>query len=337
MVMVHLDRAKSLQAKQTTSVFWDMIMLVVVSINLTWLVIDALYAHPVINSGLQSFFPQGHGFYGEHLHSNFAQWDLAFVALYLTEIVCRWVTSIFRKTYYRWWFYPFVHWYDVLGSLPLPGFRALRLFRLVSLLYRLQQYGILDFSQTFIYRFCHKYFLALVEEVSDRVVISVLDGVEEELRAGNPVTHRVMTQVIAPRREELGQWLGDQITDLIEHSYLKRQTEVAHYIRRLVHEGVKDNPEVSNLARIPALGGYITETLEKAIADITHGALEQLALDLHGEGSTGLIHEASEVLFENLSEPGGPLSQLLKGVMLDLLEVVKAEVRIQKWKSAPPL
>lgn len=337
MLKVHLDRAKSLQAKQTTSVFWDMIMLVVVSINLTWLVIDALYAHPVINGGLQSLLPQVHGFYGQHFHPNFAQWDLAFVALYLTEIMWRWMASIFRKTYYRWWFYPVVHWYDVLGSLPLPGFRALRLFRLVSLLYRLQQYGILDFSQTFLYRFFQKYFLALVEEVSDRVVISVLDGVEEELRAGNPVTHRVMTQVIAPRREELGQWLGDQITELIEHSYLKRQTEVAHYIRHIVREGVKDNPEVSNLARIPGVGRYLTDTLEKAIADITHGALEQLALDLHGEGSTGLIHEASEVLFENLSEPGGPLSQLLKGVMLDLLEVVKAEVRIQKWKSAPPL
>jgi hypothetical protein len=278
-----------------------------------------------------------HDWYGTHLHPSFPQWDLAFVALYLVEILWRWAVSIVRKTYYRWWFYPFVHWYDVLGSLPLPGFRALRLFRIISLLYRLQQYGILDFSQTFPYRFTRKYFLALVEEVSDRVVISVLDGVEAELRAGNPVTHRVMTQVIAPRREELGQWLGNQMTDLIEHSYLKRQQDVALYIRRLVQEGIKDNSEVSNLTKIPAVGYLLKDTLEKTIAEITHGALEQLALDLHGDGSTGLIHEASEVLFRNLSEPGGPLSQLLKGLMLDLLEVIKAEVRVQKWKEGPPL
>lgn len=337
MAMVHLSKAKSLEAKQTTSVIWDLIMLVVVSVNLIWLAIDTLFVHPVINQALLDFLPQAHQGYGSYVHPYFPQWDLAFVALYLVEILWRWALSIYHKTYYRWWFYPFVHWYDVLGSLPLPGFRALRLFRIVSLLYRLQQYGILDFSQTFLFRFVQKYFLALVEEISDRVVISVLDGVEQELRAGNPVTHRVMTQVIAPRREELGQWLGNQLTDLVEASYLKRQDEVARYIRRLVNEGVKDNPEVSQLSRIPGVGDYLRDTLEKTIAEITNGALEQLALDLHGDGSTGLIHEASEVLFENLSEPGGQLSLLVKGVILDLLEVIKAEVKIQKWKSVAPL
>ncbi len=88
----------------------------------------------------------------------------------------RWAVAIARGTYHRWFFYPFVHWYDLLGCIPVGSFRWLRILRVVSLMFRLQKMGVVDFRDTYIGRSVIKYYRILVEEVSDRVVINVLEG-----------------------------------------------------------------------------------------------------------------------------------------------------------------
>jgi len=335
--VIRVDREKLFRSSYRFSVFWDILMLAIISINLTWLIIDVLFSHPVFNSLLEKLWPSGHVFFEQVVHPQFPVWDLVFVGFYCLEILWCWARSVYKKTYYRWWFYPFVHWYDVLGSLPIASFRFLRLFRAVTLLYRLQRYGILDVSQTFIFRFFRKYLAVIVEEVSDRVVIRVLEGVETEIRSGNPVTHRVMSDVVGPRRYQLGQWLGDRITDLIEQSYHSRQDEALSYLEQLVHVAVKDNAELKRLTLVPGVGGYVAGQIERAISDITFGVLSQLAEDLHGDQSTGLIHEATEVLFQSLSEPGGHMNQIVEAFLLDFIQVIKDEVAIQKWKLEPAL
>ena len=52
--------------------------------------------------------------------------------------------AIRKQTYPRWYFYPFLHWYDLLGCIPIGSFRMLRLLRLISLTIRLQKMGIID-------------------------------------------------------------------------------------------------------------------------------------------------------------------------------------------------
>ncbi|MEJ2682403.1 MAG: hypothetical protein P8144_13295 [Gammaproteobacteria bacterium] len=327
MTGIRLNVRQLLRSHYAVPVLWDLVMLFLVSVNLSWFLLDALYEQPFINTVWASALPRFHNIYGKNFHTIFLQWDLIFVAIYVTEIVCRWGGSIVKKTYYRWWFYPFVHWYDVLGSIPLPSFHLLRLFRIVSLLYRLQRYQILDFSQTFLYRFLHTYFLALVEEVSDRVVLRVLDGIEAEIRAGNPVTHRMMIDVLGPNRDLLGQWLSHQLRTVLERSYLRRQEAVAHYIQHLVRHAIQDNAELARLAKTPVLGAYLIDSLENSIADITHGVLHRLASDLHSDDAASLIHEALDVLFVNISEPSGQASQLIENVLISLIDLLKSEVK----------
>ena len=334
---IRLNWQRLAYGRHRVSVFWDVLMLVIVSVNLGWFLVDALFVREPINEWLSVVAPELHKIYNDDFHRVFPHWDLIFVGVYVMEILWRWGVSIVHKAYHRWWFYPFVHWYDVLGSIPLPAFRFLRLFRAVSLIYRLERYGILDFSQTFLYRFVEKYFFALVEEVSDRVVVSVLEGLASEIRSGNPVMHRVMIHVVRPQRKMLGHWLGDRLADWIEHSYLKRQAEVAAYIHQVVRDAVAGSAELVRLSKAPVVGDYLIVSLEKVIADVAHGVLRQLASDLHGENSTGLIHEATEVLFANLSEPDGEVSQLIETVLLDLIDVIKSEVQVQKWKQKHPL
>ncbi|MEZ5021997.1 MAG: hypothetical protein R2728_01825 [Chitinophagales bacterium] len=80
----------------------------------------------------------------------FLYYDLVFVGIFVLELSVRWTIAIFRNTYAKWFFYPFIHWYDVLGCIPLSSFRALRLLRVFSMFYRLNRLGIIDMRSTYI-------------------------------------------------------------------------------------------------------------------------------------------------------------------------------------------
>src|SRR5690606_42147929 len=51
---------------------------------------------------------------------------LLFVSVYLTEFSIRWLVAIARRTHERWFYFPFVHWYDLLGCIPVGSFRWLQ-------------------------------------------------------------------------------------------------------------------------------------------------------------------------------------------------------------------
>ena len=62
-----------------------------------------------------------------------------FTIFLVAELVVRWLIAIAQKRYYRWFFFPFVHWYEVLGC--APQLRALRLLRVGVIGYRLHELG----------------------------------------------------------------------------------------------------------------------------------------------------------------------------------------------------
>ncbi|MDE2421958.1 MAG: hypothetical protein KGO49_12365 [Gammaproteobacteria bacterium] len=55
------------------------------------------------------------------------------------EISVRWLIAIIQQRYFRWFFFPFIRWYEVLGCLPI--LRPLRLFRTFIIAYRLYLLG----------------------------------------------------------------------------------------------------------------------------------------------------------------------------------------------------
>ncbi len=311
----------------------DMFMLLLISFNLLWLVFDSFFASPLVQAMVKGLSERFFIFYTEQVHPNFMVYDLFFVAIYLFELVVRWVISVIQKEYYRWWFFPFVHWYDVLGSLPISAFRFLRLLRIVSIVYRLQKYNIIDFSETFLFRFMRKYAGVLVEEVADRVVINVLEGVQKEIEQGNPITHRTVHEVIKPRQKVLAQWLGDRITDVIDRSYKSRRLEVVAYVQKLIFTAMSQNTEMGRLSKLPGIGPKIADQLESAVSNISFGVVDQIAHDLHSDDSTGLIHEAMEVIMMAITEREGEMSVLIQQVLLESIELIKEEVRVQKWKD----
>lgn len=209
--MFQFDLKRIRDRQETTLLIVDVAMLVLLLINLGWLIFDWLFAARWFAGLIDQLSPAFHDWYATRVAPDFWRYDLVFVAIFLTEFMVRWMIAVRRERYLRWYFYPFLHWYELLGCIPLVGFRALRFLRVFSMLFRLNRLGVINLQNTAVGRFVRTYYDVFVEEISDRVVLNVLDGVQAELGSGQPLTHRIVDQVILARRHELVEQIGLQI------------------------------------------------------------------------------------------------------------------------------
>lgn len=310
----------------------DVAMLGLVILNLTWLIFDTLFGSRVIQSTLQWTLPAFTHFYREQVHPDFAFYDLIFVSIFLTEFFMRWLIAIRRSTYHRWFFYPFVHWYDLLGCIPVGSFRWLRLLRIVSIVYRLQKLGVIDVSNTAFARFFIKYFNVLVEEVSDRVVINVLDGVQGQIRTGNPVMEKIVRDVLLPQKTLIVDWLISRVNDIADTVYQPRRDVFRLYVNRLIAESLARDDKVAMLDKVPVIGDVLVSIIETTVSDVVFNVVDQLAADIGHQDTDRLVQEITDVVIERLLQPSDELNLVGKAVLLEVIDVIKDEVRVQTWK-----
>ncbi len=324
---------KKLKTSHQSSLFLlDVIMLILISVNLAWLLFDTLFSSLTLQSLLLSLSPTFFGWYRDHIHPDFVVYDLIFVSIFVVEVLFRWCVSVYQKEYHRWWFYPFVHWYDVLGCIPIGSFRFLRLLRVFSIIYRLQKFGVIDVRQSAVGRFIEKYMGVIVEEVSDRVVVNVLTNVKEEIVKGTPVVRRVADEVIRPREAIIAQWMSSRMTELIERSYHSRVDAIRDYVEGVIGQALQESDELQRYNRVPFLGEKLEEILKRVVSEVVFSTMNQIADDLHGDESTGLLHEGAGVILDHITQPEGELSLLVQSLLLETVDLVIEEVKIQKWK-----
>ena len=186
----------------------DMVMLSLITINLIWMTFDFFFEARIFQDLISQMSESFFAYYKNIIHPNFLLYDSIFVTIFIIEILIRWIVSIVKKEYSNWIAFPFIHWYDVLGCIPVGGFRALRLLRIVSIVIRLHKKQIINIRTTWWYKLLNRYYSILVEEVSDRVVVNVIKGVQTEIESGSPVTDELVEKVIKPKQEIIVEWLG---------------------------------------------------------------------------------------------------------------------------------
>lgn len=330
MIKINFNRLRA--SSEWPLIVLDLIMICLIVINLSWLLFDTLFSSQTIQNYLIELWPAVFAVYRDEIHADFVAYDFLFLSIFITELFFRWTVSVIRKEYHRWWFYPFVHWYDVLGCIPVGGFRFLRLLRLISIFYRLQKMGVIDVTQSTLAKFFRKYSAVVVEEVSDRVVVNVLDNVKDEIRKGNPLAHKIVNEVVRPREEQLAQWLGECMTELIEHVYYTRRDDVETYVSSIIKNALMESPDLRKYSKTPLFGSHLENELSRIVSQIVYNVVDRLMLDLHGDDSTGLLKEAAKIVMDNVTHPESDLNELLKHVLLDSLDEIIDEVKIQKWK-----
>ena len=312
----------------------DFLMITLLVVNLVWIVFDWLFEYDLIRSYLYQVAPAFTDMYAANIHPRFILIDLMFVSVFLTEFFIRWAMAVYHRMYHRWFFFPFIHFYDLLGCIPLGGFRFLRLLRIISITYRLQKNGIIDLSETAPVRFSRKYYGVLLEELSDRVTLNILTDIQQEVRNGGPVVDRIVNEVVMPQRESLVEWMSHRIEKVARNNYDGYRDDIQSYVQERINTAVDENEEFARLEQIPIFGSLVRNTIEKAIGDIVFSVINGIMQDLASERNRVLIDETADILFDAilLKEEDTELNRLVVDAVDRSLEIVKQQVQVQQWK-----
>lgn len=325
--------AKLRRSRDSAFFVVDCIMLGLIIANLALILFEWLYAIDAFRAFLAEHVTWFYEFYDPVIHENFLWIDLAFISVFVIELLAQWAVAIAQRTYHRWFFYPFVHWYDVLGCIPVGSFRFLRVLRIFSMLFKMQRLEIVDLRNTFFFRSLDKYRGILVEEVSDRVVVNVLNGFQDEVRRGSPVTDQIVRDVIEPRREELIEALARRIQKATRRAHTHYRADLRAYLERRVADAVDRNAEIAALEQIPMLGPQVGMLLERAISDITISVVSGILADAASERNA-VVQEVAAISADTLLMADGhlDLNQVVREVLLEAVELIKEQVKIQQWK-----
>ncbi len=261
-------------------------------------------------------------------------YDTVFVSIFLSELVLRWGLAIYQQTYHRWFFYPFVHWYDTLGCIPITSFKFFRVLRIFFVVGKLHQDGILDLEGTFIYDIFRKYSKVIVEEISDRVVINIISGMQAEINRGTPITDQVIQEVIAPHKPALVQWISHRVQHVAKHTQQVYGGELKEYVDRVIEESVRQNKEIRDIERIPLLGNRVGAMLESAISDIVYQVINRIIKDLASPRNQQAIGDVTDLAIDAslFHEEDAELDRIIKELTYQALEMLKEHVKVQQWK-----
>ncbi len=315
---------------------YDIVMLIAISVDLLLISIDAILMSNFSNEVTRWLaLSDALSWYQDTLHIPLRTAGGFFTIFLILELSLRWAIAIKDQIYYRWFFFPFIHWYEVLGC--FPQLRALRLFRAVVIGRRLHQLGYQVLPQPWINRI--KFYInILLEELSDRVILTTIHNYKEQL------TDSAM-------QKSLIQKLVDRNRDDMEAVLLSLlQTELAPQLQKLsgksaggalianevglaIEDGIANTPELHRLLRLIPIAGSL---IESQLQQIGHSVGENVVYSLN---ERLLQPELIDALLKTVAHSiahmdinNTELDTLVASIIADSLTEFEAQIKVQQWK-----
>lgn len=330
---------------------YDVIMLALITVDLLLMVVDTILMSSMLQK-MVSFVSQAdwllifnHSLadwltiYREQQniisHHAFNIFTEVFTVFLLFELVIRWLIAIVFKHYYRWFFFPFVHWYEVIGC--FPQFRALRLLRAISIGRRIYQLGWRFLPEKWLDT-AKFYYAIVLEEVSDRVLLTASSNIRTQLTESknnqalikktiDKNRKNIESMVFSMLRTELAPRLREELTP---NGY---DSPIAKHVGLAVNEAVTKTPEIHRiLSLIPIAGGMIESQISTISSQVgyniansvTHRLLEDEVLD---ELFTSIAKGIANIDTENPA-----LESLIGDIIQESLDAFEEQVKIQQWR-----
>lgn len=107
--------------------------------------------------------------------------DTSICAIFLVEFLWRWKQARWVRNY------PFTHWYEVLGMIPIahPALRSLRLLRVIVIVVRLTRLMYRVFGDRLADRMIDQLTEPIIDAIKRPIIVLVLDEVVKVVEAGN--------------------------------------------------------------------------------------------------------------------------------------------------------
>jgi len=309
---------------------WEAFIVLLVCINLSLILFDSLFALQPVSAVLADLAPELHARYQQSVHANFQYIDLGFVAIFVLDVLLGWTVALFERRYARWYYYPFAHWYDVLGCIPLAGLRWLRVLRVGALLIRLQRLGLVDMRGWAIYGLFSRYYYLLIEELSDRVMVRLFGRLQQEIGASDDLSRRLLQEVVRPRKQRLLNDISRRLQDMLETGYRDNRGAIEGYVSQLIHQALQNNPEMHNLRRLP-LGNRLASTLDDALSDIAARLLQGAVEGMRGPQFQALAGNLADEFFDAWVYQDENTDLALEELLVDVIEVLKQQVLDRRW------
>ncbi|MEN2750113.1 hypothetical protein AAIR29_00560 [Psychrobacter sp. FBL11] len=315
---------------------YDIVMLIAISIDLLFISIDA-----ILMSNFSSHvagwlaISDGLSWYQNSLHDPLRTIGGFFTIFLIVELLARWVIAIKDEVYYRWFFFPFVHWYEVLGC--FPQLRALRLFRAVIIGRRLHQLGYQVLPQPWINRI--KFYIdVLLEELSDRVILTTIYNFRQQLTDSD--AHKSLIKSTIERNREqieamLLSLLRQELTPILQKLTDKSEGGqlIANEVGNAIQDGLANTPELRRYLRLIPIAGSL---IESQLQHIGHNIGENVVYSLNerllkAEHIDALMVNIAHSIV-NIDINNAALEALLASIINDSLSEFEAQIKIQQWK-----
>lgn len=317
------------------ALFYDIVMLIVIVIDLSIISLDLLLMSKFV-AQVAEWLQLSHQlrFYVDNIHHPLRVLGGFFTIFLILELGTRWLLSILSQQYTRWFFFPFAHWYEVLGC--FPQFRALRLLRAFFIGRKLYQLGYQVLPQKWIDR-GKFYYDVVFEELSDRVILTATDNLRQQF-ADEQANQRFIDETFNKNRPKiqamlssiLKQELAPQLQQL---AHSKVTQELSQQVGIAVQEALNNTPELRRYLRmIPIAGGLIEGQLHSISQNIGENITQTLFVHLTQSHITdALIDEVAQTV-ANIDLQNPELDALVNSIIDDGLSAFEKQVKVQQWK-----
>jgi hypothetical protein len=283
----------------------DILMIIVVIVNLAFVLFDWGFDFVIFQDFVQGISNDLFIYYRDNIHPNFFYYDSYFITLFVGELFLQWFISIIVKTYAKWWLYPFINWYDVLGCIPLAGFIWLRLFRIIALSIRLHKMGVINLRKTFVYKQFYSNYQIFILDAADRALIKLIEalqrGVKNDDEAGNSdEKSNVIVDAIKPDQHQLAKVLSTKIHQVVDSNYRLHRDDMKKQIEAVIKKGFDNSEELQKLEHIPFVGSRISDRLEALLNDLSFQLADSLSSKLASDEVAQIIEQVVNTTIESM-------------------------------------
>ena len=313
---------------------YDIFMMVLIIINLFCLSANAILMSD-FGGWLFDFIhlPELMQFYRNSLRPWVIITESWFTSFLVIELLVRWAIAIIAQHHKRWFFFPFIHWYEILSI--IPQLRFLRLLRAGAIAYNLYQHGYKVIPDAW-YRRAKFYYHMLLEELTSRIVLTVLDGIKRELSTST--THKKLIEdLVAHHRDMFATALADILQESLGKELQAQKIMIAENVGDIVNRAIEDTPELTQLLRlIPIVGGRIEQQIQsigqRLGENITLGLIEPFAYGHKNEKNLAYLeisNKISQIQFENNTH----VEKLVESAVFESLEAIRKQVKVKQWQQ----
>ncbi|WP_230657993.1 hypothetical protein [Psychrobacter sp. I-STPA10] len=313
--------------------FYDIAMLFAIVIDLIIMVIDlVLMSDFILHLTQWLHFSHPLQYYIAVIHPKLRIAGGIFTLFLISELIIRWIIAVSKKQYLRWFFFPFVHWYEVLGC--FPQLRALRLLRAIVIVRRMHQLGYQIIPDSWIQK-GKLYYDIVLEEIADRVILTATGHLRQQMHS-EADSHQLLGKIVSKNQDIIAQTMTDFINQNLainQHNTQQISQTVAYQVGVAIQQAITNTPEIHRYTHmIPIAGSLIESQIQTIAQQVGENVVTALTERLTHPQVVENITDTITKILTNTDVDFTQLEDLILLLAEEGLTAFEQQVKVQQWK-----